>query len=236
MVIASQILAHLLFIYLAVIELALGPRVYREIVRLLGRWPEIRPRVYWLLILGEWLLSLTVAVILIPIPRPLHAIGLVVPTRPALAWTVTVALTIVIGGSTWLTSRNPQKLADIQADTESLAPLLPVTLPERRLFAGLSISAGICEEIIFRGYLFLYLMNLGLPQIGALVLGAAIFGLDHAYQGYKAVLQVTVLALAFGLLYILTSSILPGMFIHTLIDLRVLLLWQPTARPEPVHA
>lgn len=104
--------------------------------------------------------------------------------------------------------------------------LLPNALSERTGFLLVSITAGICEEILFRGFLIQFFTHLAmtLPVIVALLAASLSFGLGHIYQGWKGVLGTTIGGLAFGLLFLLTGSLLPGMILHILIDAQIVWL------------
>lgn len=109
-----------------------------------------------------------------------------------------------------------------------LAPVsafLPYTKKERWLFAGICVTAGVCEEILFRGFLLFYLQEVfGSAPWVAIVVSSAIFGLCHVYQGFTGVLTTGVLGAVLAGLYLSSGSLLLPIIIHTLIDLRVLLL------------
>ena len=102
--------------------------------------------------------------------------------------------------------------------------LLPRSKLEFWLFAAISISAGICEEILFRGFFLRYLadgpwhLSLG----GALVGSSVVFGLAHAGQGIKQLLLTPVIGLVLGLLYIGTGSLWLPIILHACLDLRAL--------------
>lgn len=102
--------------------------------------------------------------------------------------------------------------------------LLPRTRDELPYGAGLSVSAGVCEELLFR---------LGLPALVYAVTGDALvaflgatllFGALHAYQGPLGILFSTVLGAVFAALYLLTGSILIPIVLHVVIDLRSMVL------------
>jgi membrane protease YdiL (CAAX protease family) len=103
----------------------------------------------------------------------------------------------------------------------------------RRGWAGLSLSAGVTEELTYRGLLVLAL-SLAVPDLphGAVVAVAAVlFGLAHWYQGWLGVLTTGVVGAAFTQLYLSTGSLLLPMVLHVLVDLRLLLV-----RPAPAPA
>jgi hypothetical protein len=56
-----------------------------------------------------------------------------------------------------------------------------------------SLSAGFCEELVFRGYLQRQFHAATGNVVVAVALQAIVFGLVHTYQGWKPVLVITVL-------------------------------------------
>jgi membrane protease YdiL (CAAX protease family) len=114
---------------------------------------------------------------------------------------------------------------------EPLRFFLPSSPPERRWFAALSITAGICEELLFRGFLLRYLhtspLHLGL--LWAALISAVVFGTHHFYQGLKGFITTSVGGLIFTAILLLTGSLSAGMLYHAATDLSVLLYWRPKA-------
>jgi membrane protease YdiL (CAAX protease family) len=106
--------------------------------------------------------------------------------------------------------------------SEGFPGLLPETAAERFAFVLLSLTAGICEEALYRGFLIRYLHDLApaLPLLVALAAAALLFGLAHLYQGGAALLRTAITGLAFGLLFVVTGSLLPCIVLHALIDLQ----------------
>jgi membrane protease YdiL (CAAX protease family) len=105
-----------------------------------------------------------------------------------------------------------------------VAALLPRTPAERRAFAGLAVTAGICEELLYRGFGLAALRWVapGAGHAELIGLTAAAFGLAHLYQG-AAGLALTALAGAyFAWIAIATGSLVPVMVLHALLDLRIL--------------
>ncbi|MFB8765690.1 CPBP family intramembrane glutamic endopeptidase [Nocardiopsis alba] len=107
--------------------------------------------------------------------------------------------------------------------------LLPRNGRERRYAAGIAVTAGICEEIVFRGLFIAVGVSLGLPLYVAAGASLAIFTLAHLYQGPKAMAGVALMGLAFTYLYLSTGSLLVAVIAHAALDLRALLL-TPTPR------
>lgn len=111
-----------------------------------------------------------------------------------------------------------------------LMRMLPQTREERRGFAALAITAGIGEEIVWRGFgLTLLFMLLPTPHPAVpIVLAALAFGFAHWYQGAIGVLATASIGAALATLFWASGSLLWPMLIHVLLDLRVLLTRAPT--------
>jgi len=111
---------------------------------------------------------------------------------------------------------NMQKSVD---DTiRILGPLAPHTYLEAGFFVLLSVSAGLFEEIIFRGYLQRQFGAIGRNAVVGIVISAAIFGLGHAYQGPRMMIVIGVFGSFFGILAHFRKSLRPGMMAHALQD------------------
>jgi membrane protease YdiL (CAAX protease family) len=115
------------------------------------------------------------------------------------------------------------KSVNSNEEIEDISAIIPLNWTEYKHFIFLALAAGICEEIVFRGFLINYLMQVFsfLPYIEwvAVLLPAIIFSISHAYQGYWAVLKIFGLALLFGLIYVHSKSLLLVIIIHVCIDL-----------------
>jgi len=118
--------------------------------------------------------------------------------------------------------KQPRKYSSADA-LKSLDFFLPATWSERRLWVWICITAGICEETLFRGFLlsYLHVFPWALNLTVALLLSSVIFGLHHLYAGIAGLL--------FGLLFILTGNLLLPMILHAAMDLRMLAILRPPA-------
>lgn len=102
--------------------------------------------------------------------------------------------------------------------------LLPQTKNEKLWFILVALSAGICEEIVFRGYGLRLFESIGFSGIPLLIVTSAVFGLVHIYQGFVGVIMTAIMGAFFTLIYIQTGSLWWSILAHVFIDLRVLLL------------
>src|SRR5690606_29139165 len=101
---------------------------------------------------------------------------------------------------------------------------LPVNRAEKWFFALAAVTAGICEELLYRSFLPRYIVGLplGVFPEAALIIAAALFGLGHFLQGIGSVLQAILVALLYSYLYYATGTLLVPIILHTLYNLRVL--------------
>lgn len=105
---------------------------------------------------------------------------------------------------------------------ESIDYLLPTTKIERKWSIFVAITAGICEEIIYRGFVIHYLSSLPfeLEKIHLLILSAVIFGFAHIYQGWKGFILTGLIGFVFARIYLETGSLLFPIILHIIIDMR----------------
>jgi uncharacterized protein len=97
---------------------------------------------------------------------------------------------------------------------QQLGFLIPGTTPELLVWFGLSTTAGICEEIIFRGYLQRQFAAFTGSMLVGVALSAIVFGASHGYEGGPRMLLVGIYGLMFGLLAWWRKSLRPGMIAH----------------------
>jgi membrane protease YdiL (CAAX protease family) len=102
--------------------------------------------------------------------------------------------------------------------------LLPRTRGELKYGLGLSINAGVVEELLFR--LGIPALLFGITGNGSLafLVASVLFGLLHIYQKVWGVLGAVVLGLVFSVVYLLTGSIWVVIVVHALVDFRSLVL------------
>ena len=108
----------------------------------------------------------------------------------------------------------------LHGDTPNRAvhAMLPAGGLEMVLWVALSLTAGICEEAIYRGYLQKQFMALTQNVPAGIMLSAAAFGTAHLYQGWQQATQIGLLGAMGGILAYWRRSTRPGMIAHTLQD------------------
>lgn len=111
--------------------------------------------------------------------------------------------------------------------------LIPRSASEKIAFAGLSLSAGIAEELVFRSFLILALFVAAGSMIFAVALSIVIFAASHAYQGWTGALRVGLLGLVLTAPFLLTGSVYPSIIAHAVLDLTAGLVLADWLRRSP---
>ena len=104
-------------------------------------------------------------------------------------------------------------------DAKSIGSLLPRGPVEVVLWVVVSISAGICEEIVFRGYFQKQFAAYTSSLAGGVLLQGLVFGLGHSYQGMKQVVLISVLGMLYGCFAAWRRSLRPNMIAHAWTDI-----------------
>jgi len=239
----SFLLQQLMAAYTVLVEPLLRTNFHRNLKKQIKVDPNARLLFYRTQVVWEWSWVIVLVVILLPIQDPLTWLGLTMPS--VAGWVILAALVLGLGLSTVLLRRNPRALANMQNSLEATSIPLPGSPAERKWFFAVAITAGICEELLYRGFLLRYLAIYfsGLGWLLSSVVSGILYGLSRAYQGRKSVLQATLNGFSFAIVYFLSGnllsavgssqpvalvgSLLPAMVFHALADLRPLFLWQP---------
>ena len=137
-------------------------------------------------------------------PRPLTVLR-----DLAIAIGFLIISVVVLNGLTHLLKATPD---------QALRNLLPHGPLEITLWLMLALTAGFCEELIFRGYLQRQFTALTHNVGGGIVLQGIAFGASHGYQGWRFMLVIAVFGIMFGQLAQLRRSLRPGMMAHFLQD------------------
>jgi membrane protease YdiL (CAAX protease family) len=118
-----------------------------------------------------------------------------------------------------------------------VSALLPRDRSEVLLGAAISVAAGIGEELFFR-LLLPILLAAFIGGIAAVTIAILLFGLAHAYQGWRGVAVTTLVGALFTAMYLMSGSLAVAMLFHVVIDLMSLVVrpmirgaWQAPAPP-----
>jgi membrane protease YdiL (CAAX protease family) len=205
---------RLLDVILLTLMLVVLPALAVAQAAVLDRVPFHRLSAYWSSIATLWVLGAT-AWLVGTRDGGLEAIGLLpLPFVPLLGWTVGLT---AAGLGVMLVSRVVGRAVGIR-ERAILGRLLPRSPQEKRVFAVLSVAAGVGEELAFRGYAIPVLaVAVGLPWSVALT--SVTFGVLHAYQGRIGMLRTGVMGVVLALGMLGSGSLVPVILAHVLVDL-----------------
>lgn len=124
-----------------------------------------------------------------------------------------VAFVVLAGGAV-------QVLTDLlkAAPPPAVRAMMPQTVLEMIVWVPLCLTAGFCEEVIFRGYLQRQFSALTHSLLGGILVQAIAFGCSHGYQGWKLMSIIAIYGACFGFLAYWRRSLRPGMIGHALQD------------------
>jgi len=244
----SFLLMQMLAAYTVLVEPLARTNFHRMLKKRLGVEASARLLYYRTQVLWELSWVVVLVIILLPIPQPLSWIGLTLPDP--IGWIILLALAFGIGLSIVLLRRNPRAMNSMQLSLEKQSTVLPSTPSERTWFTITAITAGICEELLYRGFLIRYILTT-FPGLGLLftsIISGVIYGLGHAYQGRRGIFQATLNGFSYAILFFLsgnllssfgssqpvaiTGSLIPVIVFHALAELRTLWLWHPEDKPK----
>jgi uncharacterized protein len=136
----------------------------------------------------------------------------------------TIGMMLVIFIPAILALRSEKIRAKAGKAAKKLAFLLPSTLEERHWWWVVCITAGICEEVVYRGFLlhYFHILPFHLSLTWALVASSLVFGIAHLYQGIAGSLQTVLIGFVLGAMFLATGNLLLPIAIHAVLDLRVL--------------
>lgn len=217
-----QLVDHLFVFLLFVVQPIHGAFAYR---RYLGKIKAGEPantvRLYRETLLGEWIAFAVLVGTWIYLDRGFAALGFVAPGGRDF-WIGVALLTAMclFLGYSW---RSATAMSADEKDRQrqsfgDLVHFLPQTRREYRTFFGLSITAGIVEETVYRGFVFWYLAQV-MPMWAVVLVSSVVFGLGHSYQGAGGVMRVALIGVAAGALYVYTGSIWLPIIGHALLDI-----------------
>src|ERR1700722_11217799 len=171
-----------------------------------------RVHYYVVTILFEWLL---VALVVAGVRRSGGCLLIVFGEHWRSAWQVLrdigiaigfwIAAAMILWGVGWLLR---------VAELGRTVSMLPQRAIELAFWIALSVTAGICEETVFRGYLQRQFMALTKSAPAGILLSAATFGAAHAYQGFRMMILIALYGAMFGILAYWRGTVRPGMIAH----------------------
>ncbi|MDH5323927.1 MAG: CPBP family intramembrane metalloprotease [Gammaproteobacteria bacterium] len=204
----------------AVLFPALSAYSYPKMKLVLARnLPGVRSKAYMEAMTWLWLLATLAAGNWIYQDRELIDLGLGWNSQQPF-WTslVLVAIAAAYLLRTALRTNQDSKLRSrMLRKIHKVKEILPINKREFQLFIPVSITAGICEEFLFRAYLLWFLQQ-QLNPVLAVLIASLLFGLAHSYQGIKGCFQTMAIGMVLCGLYLYSGSLWPCILLHALID------------------
>lgn len=229
-------LAHALNLAFALVLLVVVP----VLSLLTARRPELRliPRIdlYVSAVVSQWILAILALGLVLLDGSGLASLGLrPLPIGQFGTWTsgLTFGTLAGLGLMMVLESRGLWP-----PDSDLVEILIPRTAREK-LFAAAFVAptAAVCEELLYRGFLFPRLLDWTGSATWALAISSGTFGLAHAYQGVHGMVRAAVLGALLTVPLVRTGSLYPAIAAHFLIDLVALVWLGPRflERGDPPH-
>ena len=126
----------------------------------------------------------------------------------------------MLAGLQWLNLRRMGKAGARAQNLRALGErILPRTRTELVSFSALAVTAGVCEEFLYRGFAVAAFSRTGLPGWVVVLITAVLFGLAHLYQGRGGLFGTMILGTLFGAIRIAYTSLVPVMLSHAAIDM-----------------
>jgi membrane protease YdiL (CAAX protease family) len=149
----------------------------------------------------------------------LDELGLVIHGR----WRILIAA--IVGAATLGTLQwfNLRRMGRSSGKVREFMRLLAERiLPQSRMelfpYLGLALTAGLCEEFLYRGFAMAVLTRAGLPVWGVVLWSSVLFGLAHLYQGRGGIVSTLVIGTVFGTSRIAYDGLVPVMVWHFAVD------------------
>jgi membrane protease YdiL (CAAX protease family) len=171
-----------------------------------------RVKMYASTMIGLWVLALVTALVATQARIDPRLLG--VATLPWLSFFVWLAFGLAAVSALVIAFK-----AFGMAETPMLQHMIPQTGGEKLAYLGVCLTAGICEELIFRGFL-IGALRAATGSVGlAVMLAAGAFGIAHAHQDAAGALRATLLGLVLSVPLLVTGSLYPGIAAHVIVDL-----------------
>ena len=210
----------LIFLFLGIIVPWRGAVRLKKLLALPSISTKEKLVLYGSTIAGQWLITGVVAWRAISRGLSAGAMGLGNPGG-ASAILSGIALAVIGGALHWLNLRRVGKSPGNTTELMRLLArrILPANTVEFLPYCALAVTAGLCEEFLYRGFAMGALARVGLPAWSLVILTAVLFGLAHVYQGRGGVLGTFVMGILFGVIRLAYDTLVPVVIMHIVVDL-----------------
>ena len=220
-ILGLDLLAWVMLAYFALVTPFLGRRDLRALKRALDAGDTgARLRQYEHTMLFEWGAAILLGAVWWFLGRGVEPLGLVPQFGGwAIFWTaLALGATAVFVRQSLRAAGDPDQRREIRGQLGMIESFAPHTGQELGRFSWLSLTAGICEEFLFRG-LLMGMLAAAFGLWPAALLSSLVFGLAHAYQGPMGIVRTGAVGLVFALIVVLTGSLYVAILAHVAVDL-----------------
>jgi membrane protease YdiL (CAAX protease family) len=212
---------HFLILLLFLVQPIYGWLDFRRYLKKIAAGePADRPKLYRETLVLEWVFLAVLLAGFFGLSRDLSTLGFVSAGGTGF-W---ICAALLAGGSIAmiLSTKSTRQLSQSARDKQraalgDLGHFLPQNDRDLASFYRVSVTAGIVEEIVFRGFVLWYL-SFFMPLWPAVLVSSVAFGLAHSYQGISGMIRVSLIGLAFGALFVFSGSIWLPIVGHILVD------------------
>jgi membrane protease YdiL (CAAX protease family) len=173
----------------------------------------------------------------------LDELGLVVHGRGRILIAALVGAA-TLGGLQWFNLRRMGRSSGKAGEFMRL--LAERILPQSRLellpYLALAMTAGLCEEFLYRGFAMAALTRAGLSLWSVLLFSSVLFALAHLYQGRGGLVSTLVIGAVFGTARIAYDGLIPVVLWHFAVDAvagiagpKYLVKARPPTKEEEIH-
>ena len=212
---------HLLFIVIVVAYPIYGYVSFRKLMKRVAAGETIdRAELYNHTMIGHWTIFAVMMAIWLGTARPWPDLGLHadIGTGFLLGLVLTVAaIAFLVVQRRSVRNALPDDLDRFREQIGELGVLMPRNANELGRWYAVSLTAGIVEEVVWRGFLVWYSVQF-MPLWAAAILNAIVFGLGHSYQGLANSPKVTLAGAALVGLFLLTGSLWLPIILHAAAD------------------
>jgi CAAX protease family protein len=216
----------LILLFLAAIVPWRGAARMKRLLSKPGLTSADRLSLYGSTIFFQWLIVAIVAWRMVARSVGPEELGLGAVDSWQLTWTSILLTGLLclnqVVGLRKITALPEEKRGALFAITEKI---MPRNSTEIFVYSALACTAGLSEEFLYRGFVFMAFVrmtvNFAPPNAIAAILSSAWFSLAHLYQGRRGIVTTFVVGALFAFARIWTGSLVPAIAAHIGIDLVV---------------
>jgi membrane protease YdiL (CAAX protease family) len=210
----------LIFLFLSVILPWRGRTRMRHLMTLANVSARDRIWLYVSTVLFQWVLTIVIGWRAVARGFSLKELGITGMRTPAILLLAVVGA-LLIGVAHGMNLRRMARSSHPAVERLRAlgVRLFPRSAPELVFYIVLALTAALCEEFIFRGFVIAALFRAGLSGLTVVLLSSLMFGVAHLYQGKAGSVGTGILGTLFAVTRIAYHSLLPAVVWHAVLDI-----------------